>query len=105
VKECTCPPEHSVTKLGHCRTCDAYEVARRAERIELPAEDLIALKLATIDGDMTMAHSCGGPCPTSRGRRGGRHDFDWATYADDECSYGVCDCGLSAIDFDMMSMP
>lgn len=25
MKECECPEEHSITKLGHCRTCPFFK--------------------------------------------------------------------------------
>jgi hypothetical protein len=103
IPECTCPVEHTVTRLGHCRTCDAVDVARRAAEAMTPLEDVVAGKLANMDDPM-IVFSCGGNgCPVLQ--EDGAHFFGWATYADDLCSYGVCRCGLTEIDFDIMRMP
>lgn len=68
--DCECPLDHSVTKLGHCKDCPYKDVARPV----LP--------------DVPLAP--GGP---PRHADGTPHDYEWATYADDHQSYGVCRCG------------
>lgn len=73
---CTCPPEHSVTKLGHCRTCEARPLI-----VEVPPGHLMS---------STLSYWV---CPPSH--PGHVHDFNYATYADDLCTYGVCTCGYT----------
>lgn len=69
MKECTCPPEHSITKLGHCRTCDCPK------------------------GNTTMPDIKLSPgCPPKHAD-GSEHNYNWATYCDNSTSYGVCRCG------------
>ena len=76
MSECLCPVDHSITKLGHCRTCPFHR-----EDARLPAEAALTLFV----------------CGTDRHADGTPHDFDWATYADDFTSYGVCRCGMDAM--------
>ena len=98
VPECTCPVEHTVAKLGHCRTCDAADVARRAEReMDEHKSRIAAAYLAAED---VAVFSCGGRCMATPS---GVHNFNWATYSDDFASYGVCACGLTQVDVAMMS--
>lgn len=99
MKECTCPVEHTVAKLGHCRTCDAYELSKRTEReMDEYKIRVAAAYLAIEDSNVFSFMECGGKCPAS----GGQHNFDWATYADDVCTYGVCSCGITHMDVAMM---
>lgn len=71
-KECECPLEHSITKLGHCRDCSHHGTAS--------------------DTQMVPQVECLPGCPP-RHADSTPHDFDFATYADDRVSYGVCRCG------------
>lgn len=84
MNECTCTPEHSVTKLGHCRDCPAY----RTDQPTMVEYELLV----------------GGGCPP-RHRDSTPHDFHWATYEDETLGTGVCRCGLRAIDVDLMILP
>lgn len=83
--ECQCEPEHSVAKLGHCVDCPGF----RPGQPNMLQPDL-------------LRGSTG--CPP-RHADGSVHDFDWATYTDERMSTGVCRCGLSAIDYDVLVMP
>lgn len=85
IRECTCPTEHTIAKLGHCATCDYY--ARDCYENDAPSRVVSGLLVRI--------------CPPSH-CDGTPHDFTWATYADAESSFGVCRCGLGAIDFDLM---
>lgn len=71
VIECTCPTEHTITKLGHSRACHWFGEPARVE---------IAIR------------GCGGEHVD-----GTPHDFEWATYSDDTTTTGVCRCGTSAL--------
>lgn len=82
--ECECEPDHSVTKLGHCRDCPGY----KRDQVTLIEHEL--------------ASSFG--CPPGH-VDGTPHDFEWATYADETQSYGVCRCGLGYMDFTLLVMP
>lgn len=70
--ECACPVEHTISKLGHCRTCPWFTTAHRSACV-------VETKCA--------------------------HDFEWATYADDATTTGVCRCGVTAITYSMMVGP
>lgn len=82
--ECECEPEHTVSKLGHCRDCPGY-------RTDQPT--MIVRSLATGLG-CPPVHVDNTP-----------HDFDWATYADERESYGVCRCGYDNVSHALMVMP
>lgn len=71
--ECACPTEHTITKLGHCRTCPYHDAG----------ETVVA------ETAFTQVFLCG----KDHGD-GTPHDFSWAMYADDRATYGVCRCGL-----------
>ena len=73
--ECSCRLEHSIVKLGHCRTCPYRSVGS----IPRPQECVVESR-----------H---------------RHDFDWAVYADDNVCTGVCECGVTAISYLTMVGP
>jgi hypothetical protein len=81
--ECECDVEHSITKLGHSRSCPWF---RRAQ--------------PTMITRGVLKNGCG--CPPTHAD-GTPHDFDWATYSDDFESYGVCYCGLDGMSFDLMA--
>lgn len=89
---CECPPEHTVTKLGHCRSCPyhGYEFSE------------LEVNRATTPRAFRRVFTCGTLCPLADGAQ---HDFEWATYSDDELTTGVCRCGLREIDHDMMVAP
>jgi hypothetical protein len=70
-KECSCPVEHTITKLGHCDSCPYGD----------PHERIFVR-----------------PPNTSKEHV---HDFEWATYSDDWMSTGVCSCGMTAISHDI----
>lgn len=82
-KVCECPVEHSVTKLGHILSCPF---------------------VGTVRVSYPKALAPGGGCPP-RHADGTPHDFDWASYVGDNSTYGVCSCGLTAMDHDLMVMP
>ncbi len=77
---CECPPEHSVTKLGHCATCPDGKivVVRPCELMSSSVRPFLQLWICGEKTDHV-------------------HDFEWATYADEDESYGVCVCGLDQI--------
>lgn len=77
--ECSCPEEHSITKLGHCRTCPWFDGSEHVAP-------------ATAPGHITI-FVCPPSCTTGKA-----HNFDWATYSDEVQSYGVCSCGANAYD-------
>lgn len=77
--DCECPLDHSVTKLGHSRSCPHPRGPTMLEHVE-------------VRPGCSPRHADGTP-----------HDFDWATYADDRCSYGVCRCGHTSLDDAMWS--
>lgn len=78
MKECECPEDHSITKLGHCFDCPHY-------RRDQPTQ---------IDPSLNR-----GACLIRDGHDDGTpHDFEWATYADETKSHGVCRCGLDYVD-------
>lgn len=101
IRDCECPEDHSITKLGHCRTCPYWRIdgddtpmnvdsaidrerGRRARGARLAAERKRPLRVIGFTcGD--RPHPDGTPC-----------NYDWATYADDFESYGVCSCGQSS---------
>lgn len=88
---CECPPEHTVTKLGHSRSCEYYgQVFSELEINRITAPWAFQM------------FKCGTLCPLANGAQ---HDFEWATYSDDELTTGVCRCGLREIDHDMLFMP
>lgn len=76
--ECECPEDHTITKLGHCRSCPYYRSVYRPQ-----SEEPVA------PGGLIM-FSCGPTADHS-------HDFSWATYCDETQSYGVCECGWNAM--------
>ncbi len=78
MKECECPLEHSVGKLGHNTECPWY-------RSDQPT----ALQPGLLDPLLG--------CPP-RHVDGTPHDFVWATRADSRSTTGVCRCGLADID-------
>jgi hypothetical protein len=83
--ECTCPTEHTIARLGHCRSCPW--------RLPKSFEPLVGVRnVARQMGDaprivLVPEHVDGTP-----------HDFEWATYADEQTSTGVCRCGLPQIE-------
>ena len=81
--ECECDVDHSVTKLGHSRSCPFFK---------------------TDQANMLQPGLLAGGCPP-RHADGSEHDFNWATYNDDRSSTGVCRCGLAQIDHDMLVLP
>lgn len=85
-KECECPEEHTITKLGHCMTCPYYS----------------DLEPSTLDvtGNMSLF-----VCAMDNHRDGTPHDFEWATYSDELMSYGVCRCGLDSMTLSMLTGP
>jgi hypothetical protein len=76
IVECECPTEHTVSKLGHSRSCPWFEEPISRE----PASGAVTIFV------------CGG-----RHQDGTPHDFEWATYSDDTVSTGVCRCGMWAL--------
>lgn len=80
--ECECEPEHSVTKLGHCRDCPGWS-SRQVTMIERGLNDPYS------------------GCPPKH-KDGTAHDFNWATEDSATVSTGVCRCGLREIDQAMM---
>lgn len=91
-RECSCPTEHTIAKLGHCDTCDWSGI----DCAENDAPSEADHKLRQFGG--MMVHRC--PPAHSDGTS---HDFNWATYADEDETHGVCRCGLSAVDYDLMA--
>lgn len=98
MRECTCPEDHTITKLGHCRTCD---YAGTDESWNLIPMDLDLVEF------MKKEFEFRGHCAARRDQHhdGTPHDFDWATYADDHESYGVCRCGLDSMTDSLMRFP
>lgn len=93
MKECECPPEHTVTKLGHNRDCPWFgKLAKLNDQ---------TLQAVTAAHPLVAVFCCGGPTCAD----GEPHNFDWATYSDSTMDTGVCRCGLREIDFDMLRMP
>lgn len=88
--ECECPEEHSITKLGHCRSCPFYRKLRAGLRYE-PEKTAAQVSLFVCGSDK---HADGTP-----------HDFDWATYSDETESYGVCRCGYDNYSHAMLTLP
>lgn len=86
-KECECPEVHSITKLGHCRTCPFFITLDDRPVTPMPPGFAIYV------------------CGSDRHRDGTPHDFSWATYADETTSYGVCMCGLDDLSHSMLTMP
>lgn len=82
---CSCPAEHSITKLGHCRTCRFFASMTDADRAAQRGEQIPVLRA-------TLEHA-----------DGTRHNFGWATYSDARQSTGVCRCGVSEIHYDAMN--
>lgn len=85
-KECECPVDHTITKLGHCRTCPFYTPP--------PPIRILPGYLLT-----TSVFSCP-PVPI-----GHVHDFGWATYSDELESYGVCSCGYDSYQDALWTLP
>jgi len=83
--ECECEPDHSVAKLGHCATCPGWTPGQ-----------------ATLLEPDLLRGSTG--CPPQHGD-GSPHNFDWATYADERLSTGVCRCGVSEMDWSIWFLP
>lgn len=79
--ECTCPEDHTITKLGHCRTC--YYVDDHKVVIEVPPGHSMTGSLSVF--------LCGPTDPTHE------HDYSWATYSDETESYGVCQCRFNSM--------
>lgn len=82
---CECEAEHSVAKLGHCRTCPGYD----------PTEPNMV--------NPTLLRGSIG-CPP-RHADGSPHDFEWATYSDERMSTGVCRCGMSGLTWALLTLP
>lgn len=72
-----------MSKLGHCRDCPHYRFMQ-----------------PTLIRRIEMAPGCP---PTHAD--GTPHNFDWATYADERQTHGVCYCGLSSVDLDLLLLP
>lgn len=83
-KPCSCSPEHTVAKLGHCRSCH-WSWANNSQNVALTQPSLLSRF----------------GCPP-RHVDGTQHNFSWATYSDTWLSTGVCRCGLQQIDVDLM---
>lgn len=93
--ECECPTEHTITKLGHCRTCPYHgQVFAELEinRVTMPEAFHPQQRLTMF--------ICG-----SRHADSTPHDFDWATYSDEEMSYGVCFCGVDSMTHALFTLP
>ena len=86
MKECECPVEHTVAKLGHCRTCPYY-IEGEPSMLEVTASSTLFV------------------CGADKHPDGTPHDFDWATYADETTSYGVCRCGYDSMSQSLMGLP
>ncbi len=97
MKECECPPEHTVTKLGHNRDCPWFGKLSKLNDTTLKG---IAERYPNVLNVLTWT-SCGSDNCVD----GKSHNFDWATYSDETMSTGVCRCGLRSIDQDMLRMP
>lgn len=85
MKECECPTEHSVAKLGHSDLCPFFSPTQLTMIVPTLATILIGCPPKHIDGT--------------------EHDFSWASYEGRTLSTGVCRCGLRDIDFCLMRMP
>lgn len=81
-KDCTCSPEHTIAKLGHCVSC--------------PWSGTVLVKYPT---ELSRFG-----CPP-RHSDGTHHDFTWAHYEDDEQMTGVCSCGFREIDLAQWEIP
>lgn len=81
-RECECPEGHTVTKLGHCESCEFRGV--------YPPVDTWLMK--------ELHYRAAVGCGSEKHHDGTPHDFDWATYADETTTYGVCRCRLRDID-------
>lgn len=87
--ECECPPEHTVCKLGHCASCPWHGV------IQIHPSRMMTTNVPRV----WSWFACPPGCVDEK------HDFNWATYADDMMSTGVCKCGLREIDLSILVMP
>lgn len=94
-RECECPEEHSITKLGHCRTCSFHGVGGHAMCLDVVGTPVIQ------QFDEVTVFSCGADGHTD----GTPHDFSWATYSDETMSYGVCRCGYDDYTHSMLTLP
>lgn len=93
MKECECPPNHTITKLGHNRDCPWFgKIALLTDQTLQGIADRYP---------QVMLFQCGGPTCVD----GKPHNFDWATYADDTLETGVCRCGYRELDHYLMVMP
>lgn len=94
--ECTCPTEHTVTKLGHGRTC--------ASLVGRPIRDQVLAQMTAVDKPRhpaLVAYECG----RHEHIDGTPHDFTWATYSDDTTTYGVCRCGYDDLTHGLLTLP
>lgn len=93
-RECECPKDHSVTKLGHCQDCPFN--GKHCPENDEPVEPWLVEEIK-----YRFANGCG----AEKHHDGTSHDFNWATYCDDTESTGVCRCRIREIDYDMRRMP
>jgi hypothetical protein len=103
--DCECPPEHSITKLGHNRDCP-YTGQFNARPLDAERQFRRCASIAKARRE--RGESTGGTlyvCGRDTHIDGTPHDFEWATYSDETTSYGVCFCGLTSFDFDIMRLP
>jgi hypothetical protein len=83
-RECSCDPDHSITKLGHCSDCPHYNRGQ-VTAIEHALGRCLCWDSSHIDGT--------------------EHDFEWATYSDECVTTGVCRCGVREIDYMITRLP
>lgn len=103
--ECSCPPEHTVSKLGHCRSCPWSRALRSAtDHAFHPNKEHLAVPRTLRQASQQVVQApaqlyiCGGDiCGDGR-----PHDFGWANYCDEWEETGVCRCGLRQIDHDLL---